>query len=201
MTSRGTNSRRIALIALFTALAIVLNLVVSVPAPYAGFLTYEVWEVPVVLALLLLGFWGGCTVALLNAVALEAVKPGALPTGPVYNLIAEVSMFIGLIAVQRLSRGTRWTSAVVVALATGAGALTRTAVMTVVNGVVLPLPYPVGFGSFGVTEAQVPALLVLIGVFNFTITLYTIPLAYSIRSAIASRLRLSVPPSTALATH
>ena len=68
--------------ALFTALAIILNLVVSVPAPFADFLFYEVWEVPIVVALLILGFWGAGTVALLNALILEAVKPGALPTGP-----------------------------------------------------------------------------------------------------------------------
>ncbi|MDV3293280.1 MAG: hypothetical protein LYZ70_03325 [Nitrososphaerales archaeon] len=186
----ASNSRRVALVALFTALALVLNLVVSVPAPYADFLFYEVWEIPVVVALLVLGFWGGSTVAVLNALALELAKPGALPTGPVYNLIAEVSMFLGLLAVQRVSSGRAWSKARLVVAATGAGVLSRTAVMTLVNGVILPLPYPVGFGSFGVTEAQVPALLVLIGVFNFTVALYTIPLAYSVERAIASRLRL-----------
>ncbi len=179
-------SRGIALVALFTALALVLGLVPTVPAPYAGFLFYEIWEIPVVVALLVLGFWGGATVAALNALALEIVNQGALPTGPIYNLIAEVSMFLGLLAVQRVSSGKAWNKATVVIAATGAGALARTAVMTVVNGIVLPLPYPVGFN---LPQEAVPSLLVLIGIFNFTITLYTIPLAYGVRRAIATRLR------------
>ena len=76
-----------------------------------------------------------------------------------------------------------------VPLVTLSGAALRTAVMTVVNGIVLPLPYPVGFGSglFPITQADVPGLLIPIGVFNFTIALYTIPLAFTLTRAVESR--------------
>lgn len=179
-----SSSRSLSLIALLTALAVVLNFAVSVPAPYADFLYYEVWEVPVLLAALVLGFWGGASVAGLNSIVLEAVKPGPLPTGPLYNFFAELSMFVGVIAVQAVARRRRWNAAVVVALATGMGAVTRTSVMTVVNWLVLPMPYPIGFG---VTDASVPGFLVLIAIFNVSVTLYTVPLAYSVRRAVSSR--------------
>ena len=171
--------------ALLTALAVVLN-GLTVPAPFAGFLLYGIWEIPVLLALLMLGFWGGVTVAALNGVALEFVNPGGLPTGPFYNFIAEVSMFVGILALQRVARSKRLGWPTVVAGGTAAGALTRTGVMTVVNWFALAQPYPIGFGPF-VTQAQVPGYLVLIGAFNITASLYIIPVAFSISKGVATR--------------
>ena len=86
-----SNSRRLSLEALLTALAVVLNLAISFPAPYLTFLTYEVWEVPIVLALLILGLRSGVTVAALNSIVLELVKAG-LPAGPIYNFAAIVAI-------------------------------------------------------------------------------------------------------------
>jgi len=187
--ARFSQSRRLSLIALFTALAVVLNLVVAFPAPYEPFLFYEVWEVPILLGVLILGFWDGTTVAVLNTLLLEAYRPGALPVAPLYNLDAQVRMFAGVLPVHKAARKRGWEGRKLVPVATAAGAALRTAVMTVVNGIVLPLPYPVGFGSglFPITQADVPGLLVPIGVFNFTIALYTVPLAYTLARAVESR--------------
>jgi len=187
--TRLSRPRRLSLVALFTALAVVLNLVIAVPAPYEPFLFYEVWEVPILLAVLMLGFWDGTTVAVLNTLLLEAYRPGALPVAPFYNLAAQLSMFAGVLPVDRAARMRGWEGRRLVPAATGTGAALRTAVMTVVNGIVLPLPYPVGFGSglFPITPADVPGLLLPIGIFNFTIALYTIPLAYTLARAVESR--------------
>jgi riboflavin transporter FmnP len=196
-----SNSRRLSLEALLTALAVILNLTISFPAPYATFLTYEIWEIPIVLALLILGVRSGVTVAILNSIVLELVKPGALPTGPVYNFAAIVAMFVGILAAQRVAKSRGWGFTTLFAAATVLGVVTRTSVMTVVNAIILPLPYPIGFGSFGVTVSQVPALLLPIGFFNFTLALYTIPLTYTVQRAIATRYRLtsiySRPPADA----
>ncbi len=185
-------SRRLSLIALFTALAIILNFAISFPAPFADFLLYEVWEVPIVVAFLLLGLRSGVTVAFLNSIVLELVKPGALPTGPVYNFAAVLAMFAGMLLAQRAAKGRGWGIVTLITVSTSLGVATRTAIMTIVNAIVLPLPYPVGFGSFGVTSSQVPALLVLIGLFNVTVALYTIPLSYSLQRGIAARYRLDL---------
>ena len=171
------------LIALFAALAVVLN-GLTVPAPYAGFLFYGIWEVPVLVSLLLLGFWGGATVALINAIALEFINPGPLPTGPFYHLFAELSTFIGIMAVQAVARRGGWRFAATVAGTTMGGAALRLGVMTVVNAFVLPQPYPVGFS---IPVATVPGFLVVIGIFNATTALYVIPAAYSIKRAVSAR--------------
>ena len=183
-----SNSRRLSLEALLTALAVILNLTISFPAPYLTYLTYEVWEVPIVLALLLLGLRSGVTVAVLNSVVLEFVRPPALPTGPLYNFAAIVAMFVGVLAAQRIAKRRGWKVVTLFAVSTSLGVITRTSIMTVVNAIALPQAYPIGFG---VPVSQVPALLLLIGFFNFTVALYTIPLAYSMRRAIAARYRLN----------
>ena len=182
-----SNSRRLSLEALLTALAVVLNLAISFPAPYLTFLTYEVWEVPIVLALLILGLRSGVTVAALNSIVLELVEAG-LPAGPIYNFAAIVAMFVGILAAQRVGKRRGWGVATLLAASTSLGVITRTLVMTVVNAIVLPLPYPIGFV---VPVSQVPGLLLLIGFFNFTVALYTIPLAYAGQRAIAARYRLT----------
>jgi len=181
--------RRLSLVALLTALAVVLNLAVAFPAPYEPFLFYEVWEVPILLAVLMLGFWDGATVAVLNTLLLEAYRPGALPVAPLYNLAAQLSMFAGVLPVDRTARRRGWEVRKLVPAATATGAAFRTLMMTVVNGIILPLPYPVGFGSgfSPITPADVPGLLVPIGIFNFTIALYTVPLAYTLARAVESR--------------
>ena len=179
------SSQRLSLIALFTALAVILNFAAAIPAPYATFLNYEVWEVPILVAVVLMGVWSGMTVAVLNAVILE-FHPGVLPTGPVYNLIAEVSMIAGVVAFLRIARGAGWRPAVTWPFATAGGAALRTLVMTVVNAAVLPQSYPIGFS---LPLASVPGYLVLIGVFNFTLTLYTVPLAFTVSKAVISRYR------------
>ncbi len=187
--NRFSRSRRLSLMALFTALAVVLNLAIAIPAPFEPFLLYEVWEVPILLAVLMLGFWDGTTVAVLNTLLLEGYRPGALPVAPLYNLVAQVSMFAGVLPVDRYARKRTWGGGKLVPMATASGAALRTGVMTIVNWVVLPLPYPVGFGSglFPITPADVPALLVPIGIFNFTMALYTVPLAYTLARAVESR--------------
>jgi riboflavin transporter FmnP len=187
--ARFSRSGRLSLIALFTALAVVLNLAVAVPAPFEPFLFYEVWEVPILLGVLILGFWDGTTVAVLNTLLLEAYRPGALPVAPLYNLAAQLSMFGGVLPVDRAAHKRGWEGRKLVPAATAAGAALRTAAMTVVNGIILPLPFPVGFGSglFPITQADVPGLLLPIGIFNFTIALYTVPLAYTLVKAVELR--------------
>ncbi|MBC7129936.1 hypothetical protein H5T51_01780, partial [Candidatus Bathyarchaeota archaeon] len=99
------NAKTIGLLVTFTALTIVLNLSpIKVPAPYAPYLIYQVWEVPIVAAFLLYGFNMSLLIAIVNTLVLLAVFPGMLITGPFYNLAAVVSMLIGLAAPKLLKR-------------------------------------------------------------------------------------------------
>lgn len=186
MATQST-TRLVSAIALFVALAVVLNLTVSFPAPYAPFLNYEVWEVPIVLALLMYGLRTGVTVAILNTLSLEILNPGALPSGPFYNLLAILSMFLGILPGYSLSLRLRFGTMKRVTTATALGILSRVVAMTVVNAVVLPLPYPLGFS---IPYGSLSSFLYLIAIFNGTITLYTVPLAYSIYRGILTRYHL-----------
>ncbi|MEM0111584.1 MAG: hypothetical protein QXK90_02330, partial [Candidatus Parvarchaeota archaeon] len=65
-----TDARTIGFIVTFTALTIILNLSpIKIPAPYAPYLIYQVWEVPIVAAFLLYGFSISLIVALTNTLA------------------------------------------------------------------------------------------------------------------------------------
>lgn len=181
------DSKRISLIIVFTALAAFLNMSpIKIPAPYAPFLIYQVWEIPIVAASLLFGLTVGIATTFINTLILFVVFPGVLPTGPVYNMVAVLAMLVGVWVgrdvIKMLHKGIEGIASV--ALATTLGAVVRVLVMTVVNWGCLPLPPPVGF-SYPV-EVVIP-LLPVIGFFNASIVLYTVPMAYVLMKSIKSR--------------
>lgn len=177
------------MVALLTALAIVLNLTVRIPAFYDVYLIYEVWEIPIVLALLLIGVWGGVAVASLNTLYLFT-NPGPVFLGPVYNFVAVISMILGLVAAQKITESRKWRSVTLVALATALGALSRTVVMTLVNAAVVTQPPPIGYA---IPTSLLAETLIFTGIFNLTVTLYTVPLAYSAKRVLASRYSFNLP--------
>jgi riboflavin transporter FmnP len=78
------DTKRLALIIIFVALTTALNIYgPKFPAPYAPFLYYQIWEIPIVAAFLTVGPKTGTGVALLNTFILLLVFPGNLPTGPI----------------------------------------------------------------------------------------------------------------------
>jgi len=181
-------SRVTAAIAVFAALAVALHLSpIKFPAPYAPFLIYELWEIPIVAAFLLYGFRAGVAVAVINFLSLEAFFRGELPVGPLYNLIAILSMMFGVFLAYRLA-GFRLQSLVLV-LALILGPSVRVVVMTVFNSLMLPLPFPLGFN---IPTDTLVAILPLIALFNASVALYTIPVAYAVSAAVSSATRL--PP-------
>jgi len=245
------NPKTIALIIVFTALTLVLNLSpIKIPAPYATFLIYQIWEIPIVAAFLLYGPKVGIPVAIINTLALLIIFPGELPTGPFYNLAAILSMLIGIYIVQRVAVAFRtadeytieattymvlvmlsiiaafvqnvwwlfpgivfslmlfiainekWNKkaivprissnsngrsyAIIVTISTIAGAFTRIIVMSIINVVFLPFPPPVGFG---LPREVAIAILPLVGFFNATLALYTIPIGHTIAKIVRPSIR------------
>jgi len=182
------NTKRIAVVAVFTAVTVALVLSpLKVPAPYAPFLIYQIWEIPIVAVFLLYGPSAAVSVSILNTIILLAVYPGSLPVGPLYNFAAVLSMLLGVYVVHRLAYahlGGRREAAMTVSY-TIAGIITRVGVMSIVNGVFLPYPYPIGYGI--PVEAAI-ALLPVLGFFNATIALYTVPTGYFLARAIKHRI-------------
>ena len=180
-------------IGLFAALAIVLNLThIQVAAPFAPFLMYEFWEIPTVVCLLIFGLYAALTASVINTIVLLFVNPGAAAFGPIYNLIAVVVTLLAIVAANRLSSLSKLSFSAQVILATGLGVVVRTAVMTVVNYALLPYPPPLGLhmpvGGIG----GVLSILPLIGIFNATLALYTVPIGYLGAKGVVKRVRFKV---------
>ena len=189
------NTKTITITIVFTALTVALNPVftgIGVPAPYMPFLIYQIWEIPIVAAFLLISPKSGVAISILNAAVLLALFPGALLLGPFYNLIAILSMLSGIYMAHRILREKTKKATVqletkLVTLSTVIGIIFRVGIMSIVNYVVLRYPSPIGFST---PEAAIIASLPLIGLFNATLALYTIPLGHFIADAIRSNLKL-----------
>jgi riboflavin transporter FmnP len=183
------NSKTIALIAVFAALAAVLSMFspVRIPAPYAPFLIYQIWEVPIVVAFILFGPLVGVATTVINTIVLLAVFPGSLPVGPLYDLAAVLSTLLGIYIALNLVRDSSLRSnAMRATSSTLLGCTFRVAIMTVVNWTFLQYPYPIGYGM---VDGALLAMLPVIGLFNLTIALYTVPLSYFLARVIRTRTR------------
>ncbi|MEM3770231.1 MAG: hypothetical protein QXZ51_02620 [Candidatus Bathyarchaeia archaeon] len=174
--------KTIAVIAVFAALTISLNLSpIKIPAPYAPYLIYQVWEIPIVAAFLLYGFIAGIAIAALNTLVLLMVFPGMLLTGPLYNLAAVISMLIGISIPKIIHKNPQADRRTLAFVLTAFGIVFRVGIMTVINWAFLRFPPPVGFAM---PEEAVMAALPFIAFFNATLALYTVPLGHVIAEAV-----------------
>jgi len=183
----SSKTRKLAAIGAFAAVAIILNRIVVIPAPYLPFLSYEVWEIPIVVAFLAFGVTVAFPAAITNFLIL-LLFPGVILAGPLYNLIAILSMLLGVMFAQKLlelRQGTAFSGRVV--LSTLLGIAMRVSIMTIVNASLLQLPPPLGFSA---PASLVYGWLPLIAFFNGTVSLYTVPLAYAALKALSVRARL-----------
>jgi riboflavin transporter FmnP len=199
------NTKKLSLTIVFAALAIALNpsfTYISFAAPFAQGLIYQIWEIPVVVAFLIISPVAGLGVSLLNTAVLFAIFPGALPTGPAYNLAASLSMQVGIFAAVMIGKkvvcsknpelnllsSKKWAT-----IATAMGILTRIIFMSVLLYFALPQPFPIGFRSFGFDQAATNAYLPFAAIFNATLALYTIPIGWLIARRVQKVLHLTMP--------
>lgn len=193
------NTKTLALIIIFVALTMALNVAgPKIPAPYAPFLYYQIWEIPIVVAFLALGVIAGLIISAINTVILTIYFTGGFsPLGPVYNLVAILSMMLGiyipyLIATrgcktENLADTLKKHAKMISISATASGIVVRIAVTSVVNYFTLQQPSPVGFSYK--PEAAL-AFLPLGALFNGTVALYTVPVAFAIAIPVLSRFKL-----------
>jgi len=183
------NSKTISLIIVFSALSIVLDVLpIRVPAFYATYLYYQIWEIPIVAAFLLYGARVGFFITLLNTMVLLVWFPGYLPSGPLYNMAAVLSMLLGMgIAKSLVAKHSPKREETVAALLTASGVILRTVVMVLIDYVFLRFPPPIGLSY---SELGLIAATPLVAIFNLTLALYTIPLGYSAAKAVRSYIRM-----------
>lgn len=186
------NSKNLTIIALFAAVSIVLSLSpLRFSAPYAPFLKYQVWEIAIVTAFLLYGLKVGISISVINTLILFVFFPGDLPSGPFYNFIAILSTLFGIFIIQKTlsKRFSRGKEVILTSISTVSGIILRVVVMSIVNWIALPLPQPFGYG---LPQSALPTYLPVIALFNATIVLYTIPVAYMIARTVSISVKTKI---------
>jgi len=194
------DTKTLSITIVFVAVTVALNPAISqiaIPFPLLPFLIYQIWEIPIVAAFVLIGRKVGVLIAVLNTAILTIFFPGALPTGPLYNLAATLSMLLGIYVIQKILKNKKpiethqnysdYTKSKFVMFATALGMILRVVIMTLVNYVSLRYPYPIGFE---LNETAIIGSLPLTGLFNATLALYTIPIGLFIAKAINKNLKL-----------
>ncbi|HUK84478.1 MAG TPA: hypothetical protein VLU95_01310 [Candidatus Acidoferrum sp.] len=192
------NTKQLTLIIVFIALTTALNIAgPKIPAPYAPFLIYQLWEIPIVVAFLAIGPKAGVAIVGVNTLILLATFWGALLLGPVYNLIAVLAMLLGIyipykISIhgckpENLSNFLQQHVKMISVAATALGIILRVIVMSAVNYVALQQAPPVGFA---LNAGEAIGYLPVVAIFNATVTLYTVPIGIGIAIVIASRFKL-----------
>jgi riboflavin transporter FmnP len=188
------NTKEITLIIAFAALAIVLNPAISgigVPFLFTGQI-YNVWEIVIIVAFLLMGFRSGISVALLNAAFLLSVYPGpSRVLFPLVNTIAVSSMMVGIYFANQIGRkksqGQSLSGARKITLHTAFAIILRLIV-------ILPIVYTLLHYNIGATPPSESAIFVIAlplqTFYNVTITLYTIPAGYFIARTVGKNLKL-----------
>jgi riboflavin transporter FmnP len=189
------NTRAIAMTIVFAAITIVLNPAISgvgVPFPPLPRLIYNLWEIVIITAFLLMGFKSGISVAILNSAFLFAVYPG--PSNSIFaigNSVAASSMMVGIYIANRFTRKKspkeKPFGAKKIALSTILAMLLRIVVMAPIMFAIL---------HFGILAPIIPdSLIVTIvlpiqAVFNITIALYTVPVGFLLAKVVGRNLKV-----------
>ncbi|HKZ41344.1 MAG TPA: hypothetical protein VJ044_10310, partial [Candidatus Hodarchaeales archaeon] len=135
------NTKTIALVSTLTSLTIVLSpafLGPAIPAPFLPIVNYHIYEIPIVVAFLLIGARYGFLITALNAIVMQAAFPNSPFIRPLPNLIAISSMLLGIYLAQKLvnravQQGRYPREMTLVVFATAFGILLRNAVMRSLN--------------------------------------------------------------------
>ena len=191
-------TRALSLIIIFTALAAALNIYgPKIPFPLYPFLYFQLWEIPIVTAFVMVGPRSGIIVGAINTLILLIFFQGYLPSGPFYNFAAVLAMFVGIYLPYWLSKRKckaenfgnylRQHLLVFTVSATGLAVVLRVLLLSVINYFALPQSYPIGLEM---PQEAVLIFLPLGAIFNAIVALYTVPIAIGITAAIMSRLKL-----------
>lgn len=180
-------SKKISLVIVFAVISIVLNLRypgLVVPSFVPG-LWFYFWEIPIVVALLLLGLKCAVSIALINGVFLFLAYSGPGFNNPVAHLLSSLTTLLGIFLAKKLiigrySRKQEMSKTKVTIISTGFTMLIRVLIMIpfVFLGLLLLTTIP---------EETIIALLPLVALYDAVVVAYTFPVAYFIETKIKNR--------------
>ena len=183
-------TKSIALTIVFAAIAIALNPAfsrIAIPAPFFPFISYQIWEIPIVTAFMIIGPKHGVLAAIINGAILFAFFPGVVSLG---DVLACLSMLLGIFVVTNVitrnnpAQETRYTARSIASY-TVLGVIFRISIMAVLDYVFLLRP----IAGVSVDEAAVLAMIPLIAIFNLTQPLYTVPIGCFIAKTVGKSLK------------
>ena len=183
------NTKAIALTIAFAAVTVVLNprfSGIAIPS-FVPTLWFQLWEIAVVAAFLLLGIKSAVVVAILNTLVLLTISPGNAFNEPLANLVAILSTLIGVYAAYKFldkkNSGAKPISRrKIVFSSTALGMISRLAIM---------LPYLFIVASLLIQYAVIITILPLFALYDLIVALYTIPFGYIIASAVNRYVKLT----------
>lgn len=192
------NSRSIALLATFAALAIILN-TIRIPTFYLPGWFYTLCEIPVIVSFLLFGFKIGILVEVIHILGQELIfpiGPGGVVIYPMGILVVPLMVFGIYLArkfmIHRRSLENQNDEKNTAIYATGFAAFFRGSIMPVVDFFVLyQFLLPLALGRVIPIE-YVLGLLPGFIIYNVTSALYVVPVAYFIARQVSKHLRLEV---------
>jgi len=191
------NTKALAMAIVLAVVAMVLNPAVTgikIPSPFLTGLYYQVWDIPIIVAFLLVGFRYAALSSILIGFFLFAVFPG--PSQWLYapgNVAAQLSMMMGIWLARKLLIRPNTTQNIVIAKPQSnskiIGASTLLAIFLRIP-IMLPVMFLIlRFGYFA-PDLYVFAMMPIQAVYCVIMALYTIPAAYVIAIAVNRNLKV-----------
>ena len=189
------NTRAIAMAIVFAAITIVLNPAISgvgVPFPPLPSLIYNIWEIAIIAAFLLMGFKSGISIAILNSVFLFAVYPG--PSNSIFaigNTVAASSMMVGIYIADRVTRKNSQEEKTF-----GIRKIALSTILAMLLRVVVMAPIMFAILHYGILAPKISDSIIITivlpiqAVFNITIALYTIPVGFFVAKVVSRNLKV-----------
>ncbi len=190
------NTKSIALIIVFAAIAIALN-AVRIPTIYWPNMAYTLCDIPIVIAFLLFGYKIGLLVEGIHVLGQEVffpTGPGAVvayPMGFVYNLLMVFGIYVAssLIA-RRAASGNQIGEKKKTVYLTGSAAAFRGFIMPIVDYFLLyHVLLPLVLGA-AIPQEYIAALIPAFVVYNVTSALYVVPIAIFVASRVNKYTRI-----------
>jgi riboflavin transporter FmnP len=160
---------------------------IAIPAPFFPFISYQIWEIPIVVVFLMIGPKYGTFAALISGAILFAFFPGVVSLGDelaCLSVLSGIYVAAKLIARKKPQQETDHGKRAIVSYV-ALGTIFRVLIMAVLDYVFLLRPIA---GIY--LEESLVVTSILIAVFNATQPLYTIPLGYAIARTISKNVKV-----------
>ena len=189
------NTKSITLIAVFAAIAIILN-AIRIPSIYYSFF-YTLCDIPVLVVFIIYGFKMGFLVEAIHIMGQEIFFPtgvAAVVTYP-FGLVIHTFMFSGIYVAFKIIQRKRADRNFVgekkgIIYSTGLATALRGGLMPFIDYLILyNIALPLALG-ISIPQSYILALVPAFIVYNVTSTLYAVPIAYLIATKTSKYLRI-----------